>query len=519
MKMSVSQRGGDVWSPIATKNSFGEWLAALLLAAGSCWFVMIYHAWWRSKPYSVVTFNESLAHTAFYCLALAYACGPLYRFGWLTTRPVMWRRPLGMIGVGVAILHVLVSLVPLWGKFGWDYLVVQHWDATLLGAASLALALWMLQTSLGDSVQRLGRARWFQIQLTGLALLPLVLLHFLVLGKIGKWVDWFQGRDTNHMPAGTFIIFCVGIVILALRVADALCHVRIRKAVAGVAVLVACGLWNARAVAAEEPAMRLPEVVVQEPALLEEARVGPSRQPSWTVDGRVGPTTAAYVMPPWSAELAHWWRPTTPRHGGTEHLFEEELEFGWPHRFQTDFYLSHGFDSEGTWRYQATQVEARWALADWGVLPLNPTVYAEWKFANATADAVELKLLLAETIAPHWHWGLNAIYEQQVGDERTTEYALSQALAYTLRDNRLWLGVEMKFASESAEGERSRPTLEFGIGPSVQWRPTPRTQLSIVPLFGVTGDAPLVQAFVTFRIAWGAGKKGEAFAPSSLKTE
>jgi hypothetical protein len=224
MKLTESQRGGDGWSPIASKNSFGEWLVALLFAAGGCWLVMVYHAWWRAKPYSLGTLNESLAHVAFYCLALAYVFGPLYRFRLLPARWVFVRRPFGIVGVGSAVLHVGLTLGPLWGKFGWPHLLHKHWDSALLGLVSLALALWIWRISFAGSVQRLGRDRWFRWQLAGLVLLPLVLAHFLVLGKVGKWIDWFAGRDTNAAPAGTFIIFCVGVVVIALRVVDALSH-------------------------------------------------------------------------------------------------------------------------------------------------------------------------------------------------------------------------------------------------------------------------------------------------------
>lgn len=185
---------------------------------------MAYHALGRAKPYSLGTLNEGLAHTAYYGIALAYACGPLYRFGLLPSGTVRLRRPLGITGVCCAGLHVLATLIPLRSKFGWDYLTRQHWDLTVLGLVCLALALWMARTSLGNSVQRLGRERWARIQWIGLALLPLALAHFLVLGKFGKWMDWFQGRDTNPVPSGTIIIFAAGVLVIALRVVDAVCH-------------------------------------------------------------------------------------------------------------------------------------------------------------------------------------------------------------------------------------------------------------------------------------------------------
>jgi hypothetical protein len=36
------------------------------------------------------------------------------------------------------------------------------------------------------------------------------------------------------------------------------------------------------------------------------------------------------------------------------------------------------------------------------------------------------------------------------------------------------------------------------LGPSIEWRPTPRTHLSVVPLLGLTHDSPVVEAFIVF---------------------
>jgi hypothetical protein len=48
-------------------------------------------------------------------------------------------------------------------------------------------------------------------------------MHLLMLGK---WVDWFQGRDLNPAPAGTLIIFIVGTVVILLRIVDGMVHAR-----------------------------------------------------------------------------------------------------------------------------------------------------------------------------------------------------------------------------------------------------------------------------------------------------
>jgi len=58
------------------------------------------------------------------------------------------------------------------------------------------------------------------------------------------------------------------------------------------------------------------------------------------------------------------------------------------------------FTDTSTFQHQGIQVEGRWALAEWGKLPLNPTLYGEWKFNDHNPDAYEVKLLLGDDIAP-----------------------------------------------------------------------------------------------------------------------
>src|SRR6266542_1187970 len=122
---------------------------------------------------------------------------------------------------------------------------------------------------------------------------------------------------------------------------------------------------------------------------------------------------------------------------------------GLPYRFQFDFYENVERTQSGTLQHQGNQVEGRWALADWGKIPLNPTLYVEWKFNDHEPDAYELKLLFGEKLAPRWHWGFNVFYEQEVGGGRGSEMGLSQAISYTVLDERLSLGLEMNLERRS----------------------------------------------------------------------
>jgi hypothetical protein len=136
--------------------------------------------------------------------------------------------------------------------------------------------------------------------------------------------------------------------------------------------------------AQESNPTRLPTVTVTETnvppdELREDQPIGPNEQPEWTTRRRFA-TTRVYVAQPWQMQFEQWWKGKFPREGRSEHLFQSEISLGLPYRFQLDFYENLELTANRTFRHQGNQVEGRWALADWGKIPLNPTLYGEWKF-------------------------------------------------------------------------------------------------------------------------------------------
>jgi len=263
---------------------------------------------------------------------------------------------------------------------------------------------------------------------------------------------------------------------------------------------------------------RLPEVVVYGTNVLrEEAPLGENQQPAWTARRRFA-TTRIYVQPPWQVETEFGWDATYARHASPRHLLTQEVELGLPYRFQLDYEAAQE-TAGGHWRRASDSIELRWAPAAWGKIPFNPTIKGEWKFNNGKADAYEFSLALGDELAPRWHWGANLFYEQQISDDRETEYAGSLALSYTLRDGKLGAGIEMKLSDETDKDDR-HAHLGFLIGPSVQWRPTKRTHLDIAPLFGATGSAPAAELFIFFGIDFGPGSElAEGITPASLRNK
>src|SRR5205814_3873952 len=88
--------------------------------------------------------------------------------------------------------------------------------------------------------------------------------------------------------------------------------------------------------------------------------------------------TNAYVLPPWPFFFGEIYEGDVFRHGPPDHLFTQEVEMGLPYRFgvaaETQFERFNGGGGPST-----ASIEARYALADWNKIPLNPTLFAEFK--------------------------------------------------------------------------------------------------------------------------------------------
>src|ERR1041385_2611853 len=145
----------------------------------------------------------------------------------------------------------------------------------------------------------------------------------------------------------------------------------------------------------------------------------------------------AYVLPPWSFFFGELYEGQGFRHGPPDHLFTQEVEMGLPYRF--NIAAEAGFERfDGGGGAQTVSLEARWALADWNKIPLNPTLFAEYKFGVGTIrheevppppgggedeeeeggppkvpDAYEVRLLLAQDFFERVEWAMNWFFEKE----------------------------------------------------------------------------------------------------------
>lgn len=269
-------------------------------------------------------------------------------------------------------------------------------------------------------------------------------------------------------------------------------------------------------VAVSAQTTKLPEVTVSQPALTEEATVGPYAQPEWTTERRF-PTTRVYLQqPPWGMGVEQWVRSKFYDGERGKHRVQQEFEIGLPHRVQLDFYNNAEINEHGTMYHDNYAGEIRYALADWNVIPMNPTLYAEYKLKDEGPNVAEYKLLLGGELGTGWHWGFNVAYEYEIGgEEKAREYAESLAVSRTIVDGKFSLGVEAQYASESVEGSRDNPENSLNIGPSIQWRPIAPVHVDVSVMPGFTDDAPDLLTFLVIGYDFGNGDKSVTAPVSS----
>src|SRR5437588_4382608 len=255
---------------------------------------------------------------------------------------------------------------------------------------------------------------------------------------------------------------------------------------------------------------------------------------------RSAPLTTAYVLPPWTWYFGEIYEGDAFRHGFPDHTFTQEVEMGLPYRFgvAAEAQLER-FNGGGG--FQTVSLEGRYALADWNKIPLNPTLFAEYKFGTGTIrheegpppppgeedesgppqrpDAYELRLLLAQEFADRFEWALNGFFEKENTGDRGREWGFAQSLVtpIILPREQLKFGVEMEYKNFTVKDTRGDPQHTFVIGPTAAFRTSKNTRFDVSTLFGCTDDAPAVQVFAVFSLILGPGQEQGAEAPVSTR--
>jgi hypothetical protein len=244
--------------------------------------------------------------------------------------------------------------------------------------------------------------------------------------------------------------------------------------------------------------MDIEEVVITAKKYPLQTKVGPYNQPLWSTM-RMFPSTRVYVMnPPGSVMYEKWFDIRDRRNGPAQVRMRDEFTFGLGKRLQLDLY-SHtvydGGDGEKTFEWRGFSWEIRYALADWGKIWGNPTIYFEHKLLNGRMG-IEPKLLLGDRLGANGIWGLNLIYEGNIAPNRLNqerEYAATASYGHIL-NNDLTIGSSAMYRNNDGVSQ------EYYLGPLIQYRFNGHAYLTVEVMPGLTQESKASRSTIIF--AW-----------------
>ncbi len=236
--------------------------------------------------------------------------------------------------------------------------------------------------------------------------------------------------------------------------------------------------------------------------------------------GRISTLTKSYVLSPFSFELEAGYEGDIFRHGLPAQLFRQEIEMGLPARFTVGVQnqIEH---FSGDTRDRSFALEARYALANWNKVPLNPAISAEYRFglSDRLPDSGELALLISHDFPHLIEWAMNIFVDREFGGRESTSAGFAQSIEVPvlLPEEKLEVGFEMQYRSGGETIGLEGTTKGLAIGPSLAWRPTKNVRFDLSPLVGCSDHTPAVQVFAVFSFSFGGPGAGDVETPASTR--
>ena len=175
----------------------------------------------------------------------------------------------------------------------------------------------------------------------------------------------------------------------------------------------------------------------------------------------------------------------------------------------------------GDTRERSFTLEARYALANWNKLPLNPAVSAEYRFGltNALPDSAELALLISHDFPHLIEWAMNIFVDRDCGAKQSTSAGFAQSIEVPifLPEEELEVGLEMQYRSGGETAGFRGTSKGLTIGPTLAWRPTKKVRFDVSPLIGCSDHTPALQVFAVFSFSFGGPATADTEIPASAR--
>ncbi len=209
---------------VAKKPAYhSRWLESGVISAVV--FGLVYGYFYARNPHiDTFYFNKIAGAVAAILAGLTLLVGPAltYRPTWKSL--IGFRRPLGLMAFGFALMHVVLLIFFLGERFPVSY-YQQHWYSVGFGILAGLGWLWLVYISRDSQVLSMGFPKWKAAQnwlgRIGFALIYLHLMHL----KYESWVQWITkdpkgpaGLVNSPVPPSSLVVFSIMSLIIIFRI-------------------------------------------------------------------------------------------------------------------------------------------------------------------------------------------------------------------------------------------------------------------------------------------------------------
>jgi DMSO/TMAO reductase YedYZ heme-binding membrane subunit len=210
--------------PSSQKPAYhSRWWESLVIAAVVIGLVTLYFRI-RNPHIDVFYLNKIAGAVAATLAGLTLLVGPLLSYKPERKSLIGFRRPLGLLAFGCALLHVTLLLFFLGQRFPLAY-YQKEWLPVGFGILAGLGWVYLVYLSRDSQVLKLGFPRWKQLQNWGGRLgFTFVFLHISLL-KYEGWIQWITkdpkgpaGLVNSPYPPSSLVVFGIMSVIIVYRV-------------------------------------------------------------------------------------------------------------------------------------------------------------------------------------------------------------------------------------------------------------------------------------------------------------
>lgn len=209
------------------KNDLSRWGRSLII------FLLILigfsiYLYLRRGYYNIYIINKVLGSTAVLLSGITLFIGPLSHKFPSFAKLMSIRRNLGLLAFGIAILHVVVSLVQT-ERFVWFSWYFNEWIPVTFGVLAIGIWVYMTFISRDRKIVLMGSDVWKKrLSFAGNLAFLAIFLHLTVM-KYEGWIRWLNGQvkqtpelaNPSYPPASLFV-FLFMVVVIVYRIANSL---------------------------------------------------------------------------------------------------------------------------------------------------------------------------------------------------------------------------------------------------------------------------------------------------------